>query len=202
VEIDSLQCPNCGAPVATAAGRDAYTCAYCGAHLRLTAGASGVPLAVLEELGDDAALLADVAKRDYLVRENAELRQRILGPQGQQAGTIRPWRTTSSPVAMAVLIGIGLLFACGIGGALPDDAPGLRYAYWLLVAAAAGIAIWKLVIHRGRPRSADQGAWARPARGRAATAELVGLRRQYAANERSIAALNAAIAAAAHEGEA
>ena len=58
VKVESIQCPKCGSPLRLeAAGKEA-TCDYCGARLRITVGTSGYPLAVLDDIRVDTALMA------------------------------------------------------------------------------------------------------------------------------------------------
>ena len=96
--VEHVQCPDCGAPLSAEAAENcgAYdrtadfprserlaTCGYCGARLRITKGASGYPMATLDDIKVDTSLLArEVAcrrleeKQKKLAAERADLLRR------------------------------------------------------------------------------------------------------------------------------
>lgn len=74
--VEHVQCPSCGAPIALEGRQAAAQCAYCGAHLRITQGASGHPLAILDDIKVDSSILAMNVVRGRLQEELAALQKK------------------------------------------------------------------------------------------------------------------------------
>jgi len=74
--VERVQCPSCGAHLTLEDRQGAARCAYCGAHLRITQGASGHPLAVLDDIKVDSSILAMNVVREHLQEELAALQKK------------------------------------------------------------------------------------------------------------------------------
>jgi len=80
--VERMQCPACGALLAPRAGEEMTVCAYCGARLRITQGASGRPFAVLDGIKADSSILAMEAVR-------VRLQEKLAALEAERTGVLR-----------------------------------------------------------------------------------------------------------------
>ena len=64
--IESIQCVKCGSPLEVESTAKAVTCGYCGSRLRITPGASGHLLGVLDDIKLDTEIIAKQTAVDHL----------------------------------------------------------------------------------------------------------------------------------------
>ena len=84
--VESVQCPQCGAPLQVTRATRETACAYCGSSVRITKGLSGHPVAVPGDIKADTGLIArDVACRRLVERattlrhQRNALREKLIG---------------------------------------------------------------------------------------------------------------------------
>ena len=113
LDIQALQCPKCGAMLEVGTATTAADCSYCGAHLRVTKGASGRPLATLDDLKEDTSVLAAVAvwrhikdRLDSVVAQRDQLWRSYI-QRWQALQTRLAEVKSSSRGTLNVLLGVG-----------------------------------------------------------------------------------------------
>ena len=71
MSVDSVQCPQCGAPLKAEPGRQEMYCSFCGSRLKLARGSSGHMMAVLD--GNDMIVEAsednNLAEKEIFIAE-------------------------------------------------------------------------------------------------------------------------------------
>ncbi len=99
--VESIQCPNCGSPLEVGATDRVATGGDCRARLSITKGASGYPLAVLDDIKVDTALIARETAVRRLERNLADLRRErdALIVEGEH-----PPRSATSAMGFKVLL--------------------------------------------------------------------------------------------------
>jgi len=126
VAVERVQCPSCGAFLALGDQQGAVQCTYCGAHLRIAQGASGQPMAILDEIKIDSSILAMNAVRGHLQEKLAEL-------QGKRRSIL----DNASNEKSAVLPGCARMFGilCLLGGIISFlvAIAGIEEATWVMV---------------------------------------------------------------------
>ena len=140
--VESLQCPNCGAPLSVETGQTSMYCPYCKARLRINLGASGHPLATLDEIKVDSSIIArDVVRQrlkeqlaaleaergQVISRKEAEKRKKAPGPGPTIFGTVLAF------LFALLLLGVGL--SNGVSGL--DELVAV-----FLVVGLVGLASW------------------------------------------------------------
>ena len=66
MSIESIQCVKCGSPLEVESTARFAICTYCGSRLRITRGASGHPLGVLEDIKLDTEIIAKQTAINHL----------------------------------------------------------------------------------------------------------------------------------------
>lgn len=160
--IESIQCVKCGSPLEVESTAKAVTCGYCGSRLRITPGASGHPLGVLEDIKVDTEILAKQTAINHLEVQLERL-QHCLGEREEPRALLwfereelreelqaeldksRPpsWVPSSDRGARYETVVCALLIAfCGISGvgllAINDSSQACGGVFLLLLAAMAG----------------------------------------------------------------
>lgn len=178
--VETIQCPKCGSPLEIADGTRLAECTFCGSTLRITQGASGHPLGVLEGIKEDTSLMAKERALEVVRQRIARLEEERATLEGEHQawlaevrgpGTLRRkienelWRSLpreerdryAFPHLGKVLLGIA-----GIAGflwvlAIWVHLAGLgAFARGALVAALAGSALC-LLYSNGRQMARLQG---------------------------------------------
>lgn len=152
-----MQCPDCGAPLSAEAGERLVTCSYCGARLRITKGASGYPMATLDDIKVDTSLLArEVAcrrleeKQKRLAAERADLlRRHHIDSALAQATCDRKIkrevaRTASNDAKARIAMLAGILAVLITSAALCWQLPRADLAATLATFALFGLAVFLL----------------------------------------------------------
>ena len=93
MQVMSIQCPNCGAPLNIEPSQEKIICGSCGSVLELTTGSSGFPMARLVSIGQDTSFIARTQATERLKKqietlkeEREELKDRIDLPFKPQTG--------------------------------------------------------------------------------------------------------------------
>jgi len=156
--VESIQCPKCGSPLEVESAARAATCTYCGSRLRLTKGASGHPLAVLEDIKVDTEILAKQTainhlgeRLDHWLEEREGLRAELqieregLRVELAELDKSRPpsWVPSSDRAARYETVLYALLIAsCGIVGVglltINDSSQACGGVFLLLAALLGG----------------------------------------------------------------
>lgn len=116
--IESIQCPKCGSVLEVESTAKAVTCGYCGGRLRITRGASGHPLGVLEDIKVDTEIIAKQTAINHLrerLQELLEERERLDIRFHSELSTLEPstdepgQNNSSYGIAGFVLFFVGLV---------------------------------------------------------------------------------------------
>jgi DNA-directed RNA polymerase subunit RPC12/RpoP len=144
VQIDSVSCNNCGAPLEVGAGTNYVTCGHCGSRLAVKRTGSSVYTELLEKIDQKtdamARQLAELRHHAELERIDREWEQERQGflTTDKHGNTHEP--TTAGAILMGVLlIGFGLFFAVTSGGI------GAPFIFPLVGLGFAGFGVYLLV---------------------------------------------------------
>lgn len=156
--VEVVQCPKCGSPVADARPGSVTSCTYCGATLRVTAGASGYAIASLAGIETSTTYLARIEALKQMREQLAE-QERALAEQEEALGRWRAycaekWRTeVVFPPTLA--LGLGLV---GVLLALAAFATGERVEELAVLVALCALAAVLFGVNHGR-RKKSAAAW-------------------------------------------
>ncbi|NLD43002.1 MAG: hypothetical protein GX657_05850 [Chloroflexi bacterium] len=122
METRVVQCPKCGGSVEDPAVGAVRACAYCGAQVLITQGASGAPLGVLVDIKADTSFLAKERAREHLAQRELRLTaeaERILGVTASRLDAAKN-RVRSRAQLLGVAIGLAVV---GLSAALGSKGP-------------------------------------------------------------------------------
>lgn len=139
--VESIQCVKCGSPLEVESTARFAICGYCGSRLRITRGASGHPLGVLEDIKLDTEIIAKQTAIDHLRDRLSELvRQRqILKAQLTNELHAAGRRHETAWGGCLPLAGLIVILGCLASNAsFETNAPWLGAGFLLL-----GIGIWR-----------------------------------------------------------
>lgn len=112
METRIVQCPKCGGSVEDPAVGAVRACAYCGAQVLITQGASGAPMGVLMDIKADTSFLAKERAREHLAQRALRLEaetERILGLTALQCDAEK-LRVCRRARLLGVAIGVAVVF--------------------------------------------------------------------------------------------
>ncbi len=152
-----VQCPQCGSPLQVEADARSTSCSFCDSRLRLVHGASGHPLATLDEIKADTAIIARQTALHHLEGRLADLlpqRQALSEEYEARLGELA-WAPSglarARNPAVLLALGAGLLSAFAsllVVGSLASGAlvgaASTTLVCWLpfAVLTAASVYIW------------------------------------------------------------
>lgn len=113
--VESIQCPKCGSPLEVESTARFAICNYCGSRLRITRGASGHPLGVLEDIKVDTEVIAKQTAIDHLrerlqhLGEERDRLERQMRSELEAAQSASPGRGDASVAAGIMLLGFAIV---------------------------------------------------------------------------------------------
>ena len=137
MQVMSIQCPNCGAPLNIEPSQDKVICGSCGSLLQLTTGSSGFPMARLVSIGQDTSFIARTQATERLKkqvealdeeRETLELNLQLpFKPVSKK--TVRLFLLLSIAISIAIFLAVENKWFCLAPPFLTLGLFGLIYAF-------------------------------------------------------------------------